>query len=198
MSQDDRPTPDPQSASRGAQVQASARGWHTVQLAVFGFIGICGVLKSGGSSPAPRGIEEVAGLLVLAALAVAVLATYLVARVAWPVPGSAADAAASPEGRSGVDRAARRLRWGLMLTFLAVLLVATASASSWWPTRSAAEGQAEGQAKGQFVQVETLAGTVCGTLGSGGGGSVHLQTEGQSVDIPLSRIASLSPASACP
>ncbi|WP_405680411.1 hypothetical protein OG239_09045 [Streptomyces sp. NBC_00868] len=196
MSQDDRPTPDPQSASTGAQVQASARGWHTVQLAVFGFIGICGVLKSGGSSPAPAGIEEVAGILVLAALAVAILATYLVARVAWPVPGSAADVGTSPEGKNGVDRAARRLRWGLVLTFLAVVLVATASASSWWPTRSAAEGAKS--AEGQFVQVETLAGTVCGTLGSGGGGSVHLKAEGQSVDIPLSRIASLSPASACP
>ncbi|MFB7462075.1 hypothetical protein ACFCZ1_00990 [Streptomyces sp. NPDC056224] len=190
MSQDDRPAPDPQSANTGAQVQASARGWHTVQLAVFGFIGICGVLKSGGSSPAPKGIEEVAGVLVLVALAVACWATYLVARVAWPVPGSAADAGAAPEGKTGVDRAARRLRWGLMLTFLAVVLVATAAASSWWPTPPAAQEQ--------FVQVETLAGTVCGTLASGGEGSVRLQTQGQSVDVPLSRIASLNPASACP
>ncbi|MGW0748526.1 hypothetical protein [Streptomyces sp. NPDC002587] len=194
MSQDDRPTPDPQSANTGAQVQASARGWHTVQLAVFGFIGICGVLKSGGSSPAPKGIEEVAGVLVLVALAVACCATYLVARVAWPVPGSAADAGAA--GKAGADRAARRLRWGLMLTFLAVVLVATAAASSWWPTPPAAP--APPAAMGQFVQVETLAGTVCGTLASGGEGSVRLQTQGQSVDVALSRIASLNPASACP
>ncbi|MFG2983421.1 hypothetical protein ACGFYQ_19585 [Streptomyces sp. NPDC048258] len=192
MSQDDRPpVPDLHAANAAAEVQASARGWHTVQLAVFGFIGICGVLKSGGSSEAPRGIEELAGVLVLVALAVACWATYLVARVAWPVPASAAEAGARPEGKNGVDRAARRLRRGLTLTFLAVVLVATAAASSWWPAAPAAS-------QGQFVQVSTSAGTLCGTLGSGSEGNVLLRTQGQDIDIPLSRIAGLTPTTTCP
>ncbi|MGW0390654.1 hypothetical protein ACWDYJ_07105 [Streptomyces sp. NPDC003042] len=187
MSEDDRPTPDPHAASVGAQVQASARGWHTVQLAVFGFIGICGVLKSGSGGAAPRGIEELAGVLILVALAVACWATYLVARVAWPLP---VPAAAGPEGAKGVERAARRLRRGLALTFLAVVLVSTAAASSWWPTPPASQGQ--------LVEVSTSAGTLCGTLGTGDEGNIRLRTQGQTIDIPLGRIARLSPASTCP
>ncbi|MEU9300838.1 hypothetical protein [Streptomyces sp. NPDC048269] len=192
MSQDNRPpVPDLHASSAAAEVQASARGWHTVQLAVFGFIGICGVLKSGGSSAAPRGIEELAGLLVLVALAVACWATYLVARVAWPVPEPVPDAGTWPEGRNSADRSARRLRRGLMWTFLAVVLVATAAASSWWPSPPKAS-------EDQFVQVSTSAGTVCGTLGSGSDGNVLLRTQGQNIDIPLSRISGLAPARTCP
>ena len=35
------------------ELSASARGWHTIQMAVLGFIGICGVLRT-ADSPAPR------------------------------------------------------------------------------------------------------------------------------------------------
>src|SRR4051812_24805047 len=72
--------------SRLAELRASARGWHGVQLAVLGFIGLCGVLKDRQSSD-PRLLQWAAGLLAVAALAVGCFATYLVARAAWPLYG---------------------------------------------------------------------------------------------------------------
>lgn len=165
-----------------AQVQASARGWHSIQLAVLGFVGICGVLKSGNGSQAPRGVEIVAGVLILVGLAVACWATYLVGRVAWPL--------SPPDAGSG---ASRRLRTGLTLTFVAVVLVSTAATASWWPTPE------DASASGGFVRVGTSAGTLCGTLTEGGdGGSVRLLTEGRHIDIPLSGISTMDPAESCP
>lgn len=161
--------------------RGSARGWHTVQLAVFGFVGLCGVLKS-GTSPAPRGLEAAAGVLVLVALAVACWATFLVGRVAWPLPGRSVDPAA----------AGRRLRSGLWLTFLAVLLVALATATAWWPSPAEGDGAA-------LVRVTTSAGTVCGTLASGAArGTVRVLTDGRALDVPLTRVARLSPVGGCP
>ncbi|MFB9393600.1 hypothetical protein ACFPM3_15955 [Streptomyces coeruleoprunus] len=166
----------------GERLQSSARGWHTIQLAVLGFVGLCGVLKSDAVSSAPRGLEAVAGVLVLVGLALACLATYLVGRTAWPLPGRAVNLVA----------AGRRLRWGLVLTFLAVVLVALAAASAWWP---AAEGEAGAAA---FVQVSTSAGTACGTLAAAeGDGVVRLVADGQHLDIPVERIAGLTPVDGC-
>jgi hypothetical protein len=34
-------------------LSASAPGWHTIQMAILSFIGICGVLRTAGSSPVP-------------------------------------------------------------------------------------------------------------------------------------------------
>jgi len=45
-----------------------------VQLAVIGFVGLCGVLKS-GSDAGPTWLEILAGILVLIALVLACLAT---------------------------------------------------------------------------------------------------------------------------
>ena len=46
-------------ADRLEELSASARGWHTIQMAVLGFIGICGVLRT-TSSPAPRAVQWLA------------------------------------------------------------------------------------------------------------------------------------------
>ena len=35
------------------RLQTSARGWHGVQLAVLGFIGLCGALHDAGSATGP-------------------------------------------------------------------------------------------------------------------------------------------------
>jgi len=45
-------------------------------MAVLGFIGICGVLRTTGSSPAPRAVEWLAAALAVAALGVACLAVF--------------------------------------------------------------------------------------------------------------------------
>lgn len=171
---------------RGAQLQASARGRLSVQLAALGFVGLCGALKSGAGTSAPRGVEALAGVLVLLALALACLATYLVGRTAWPLLGAQA------EGDSGAERAGRRLRVGLVLTFVAVALVAAATTAAWWPQPERPAGSAG------LVQVTASTGTWCGTLRSPGQeGVMRLRVSGQAVDIPVSDITAVSPVADC-
>ena len=69
------------------QLRTSARGWHGVQLAVLGFIGLCGALHDAADAPGPMWVQQVAAVLVLLALAVACVATVLVAIEAWPLRG---------------------------------------------------------------------------------------------------------------
>ena len=65
----------------GWNALGSVRGWHTIQMAVLGFIGICGILRT-ASSPAPRAVQWLAGALAVAALAGACTAIFTVGRVA--------------------------------------------------------------------------------------------------------------------
>lgn len=76
-------TPDDVSVQLDPQVRlrASARGWSGIQIALMGFIGLCGVLQTPGG---PYLVEVTGGLLALAALVAAVLGAVLVALVAWP------------------------------------------------------------------------------------------------------------------
>ncbi|MBB4982219.1 MULTISPECIES: hypothetical protein [Streptomyces] len=173
------------------RLQTSARGWLTLQLATLGFAGLCGALKSGGTggSGAPRAVEAVAGVLVLLALGVACAATYLVARIAWPVH--------APRTEDAV-RAGRRLRLGIGLTFLAVLLVAVAASTAWWPQEATSQAGA-GAGAGALVEVSTTAGTWCGTLRPSGGDVPGLEVTdgGQTVDIPLGEVTALRPVGTC-
>ncbi|MEV5968375.1 hypothetical protein [Streptomyces sp. NPDC051921] len=164
------------------EVQASARGWLTLQLAALGFVGLCGALKAGGSgSPAPRGVEAVAGVLVLLALLLACLAVYLVGRTAWPH-------AATPDAPAD---AARRLRTGLVLTFVTVLLTALAATSSWWPAPDASASSTA-----TTVEVTTSAGTVCGEL-TRGSGALALSVQGRTIDIAVTDVLSVTPVAGC-
>ncbi|MER7539803.1 hypothetical protein ABTX77_34275 [Streptomyces sp. NPDC097704] len=171
------------------RLQTSARGWLTLQLATLGFAGLCGALKSGGTggSGAPRAVEAVAGVLVLLALGVACAATYLVARIAWPVHAPRT---------ADVVRAGRRLRLGIGLTFLAVLLVAVAASTAWWPQEATSQA---GTGAGALVEVSTTAGTWCGTLRPSGGDVPGLEVTdgGQTVDIPLGEVTALRPVGTC-
>ena len=109
-----------------SRLSGTARGWHTIQLAVLGFIGICGVLRSG--TDAPTAVQWLAAALAVAALAVAVLAIFLVGRVAWPLPEQ------SPIGYpQRVGQASARLRAGVRLTVVALALIVIAALSGWWP-----------------------------------------------------------------
>ena len=131
---------DGEVAGRGDldELRTSARGWHGVQLAVLGFIGLCGALQSGAASTEPRWLQVLAAVLVLAALAIACLATVLVAGAAWPVGGWRRTATADDGSGEEVQRGGRHLRTGIVLTFVAVGLVALATSSSWWPTKESA------------------------------------------------------------
>lgn len=113
-----------------AQLVASAKGWHTMQMAVLGFIGICGVLR-GTSITTPSVIQVLAAILAVAALAVACVAIFTVARIAYPF-GAAID---DSDGIHAVTQARSQLRTGIRLTVLALILIVTAALSGWWPKR---------------------------------------------------------------
>ncbi len=172
------------------ELRTSARGWHGVQLAVLGFIGLCGALQSGADSGEPDWLEQLAAVLVLAALAVACLATVLVAGAAWPVngwrhPSARDDGAVEAE----VRRDSRHLRTGIVLTFVAVGLVALGTSSSWWPTK-ASDG-------GGLVELSTAQGTICGTLLGSEDGGLAVEVSGQRVVVPMEQLAGLRPATSC-
>jgi hypothetical protein len=173
----------PRESSRLDQLRSSARGWHGVQLAVIGFIGLCGVLQ-GGRPDNPMWLQVLAGLLVLAALVLACVATFLVARVAWPLYG----------GREIEDLAfeGARLRKGLVLTFLAVALLALGTASSWWPQEGG------GTSGSSSVSVQATSGeSWCGPLVDAGPGRLGVSAEGGRVVVALADVAAVAPADGC-
>lgn len=166
------------------ELRTSARGWHGVQLAVLGFIGLCGVLS--GGSAAPAWFEWLSMTLSLAALACACLATLLVGAAAWPLYGARAPAS---DLAGELEKTSRRVTTGLALTFVAVVLLALATASSWWPDDNEADGS---------VRVQTASGqTACGRLGAGQTGTLALTSGGRSVVVPLEQLAALEPTDSC-
>ena len=174
---------------RLAELRGSAKGWHGVQLAALGFIGLCGVTKPGESSN-PEGLQALAGTLVLVAFVAACLGIYYVGKAAWPIygpdplPAGGADQAA-------VDRASDQLKRGLALTFVSIALTALAATSSWWPTEEAGGGAT--------VEVQASGGqTVCGELAqSTQNGTLRIVTDGQPVDVPAGQVASVRPVGSC-
>lgn len=166
------------------QLRTSARGWHGVQLAVLGFIGLCGALHDAGSATGPSWVQHTAAVLVVVALAVACVATVLVAGEAWPVRET--DAGAGARTRRTVGH----LRLGIALTFVAVGLAALATTSSWWP--------ADGDGDGGLVTVSTAQGSLCGTLLDSADGTVQLDVSGRHIVVPLDQVAAVEPVSGCP
>lgn len=179
---------DEQITSTRAELQISARGWHGVQLAVLGFIGLCGVLEDGNNDN-PHWLQVLAGVLVLAAFGLACTATVLVALAAWPISGSG----------SGVEnleretaRTSRRLRDGIILTFVAVAMLAVATSSGWWP------GATPSGADATAVRVSTQAGDICGDLSQPSGeGVLAVSSGGRLVEMALSDIVRITPVASC-
>ncbi len=192
--------------SRIAELRASARGWHGVQLAVLGFIGLCGVLRGGAGSGEPHWLQVLSGLLVLTAFGIACLATVLVALAAWPVyapratgqpartgpparVGQPAEAAPSEDEDGELARTSRRLRVGITLTYTAVAVLAFAGSSAWWPSESPDRGA---------VEVTTQAGQVCGGLRSPSGqGVLAVSAGGRVIEVALGDVVALRPVDSC-
>jgi len=156
-------------------VRGSAREWHRMQLAALAFVGLCGVLEGDAGSTLPVWLQTLAGVLILAALVAAGLGVLVVATVAWPLVARPTDA----------ETAARRLRLGIGLTFVAVMLTALAATANWWPDR------------GVTVQVTTESGSACGTLLDSSDGSVDLEIDGSRVRVPLGQLESLRVTDGC-
>jgi hypothetical protein len=176
--------PSPQTG-RLAELRVSARGWHGVQLAVIGFIGLCGVLKREGNA-APSWLEAVGGILAFAALGLACLATYLVGRAAWPLYNAGAPADDATE----LVRTSHRLTRGLLLTFVAVGLLALGAAPAWWPSNDAegAAGSVEVQAQGQ---------SVCGQLAEASPGTVRVVTAERPVEVRIAAVTAIRSVDSC-
>src|ERR1700729_3278196 len=115
------------------ELTASARGWHTIQMAVLGFTGLCGVLRTAGS-PAPRAVQVLAAALAVIAVAAAFLAIFLVGQIAYPVTAGTS----GPGAGQDLARASARLRTGIRMTVAALLIAAIAGLSGWWPALTAA------------------------------------------------------------
>jgi hypothetical protein len=121
------------------ELRATAKGWQTIQLALLGFIGICGILKGSGAAAGPRWLHITAFVLILAALVIACYATFLVGRAAWPISlaGQKRPAGSPADGDDELRRAGHSLRTGIRLTFAALILAALAATSLWWPSKQA-------------------------------------------------------------
>lgn len=179
---------------RLAELRASAKGWHGIQLAALGFIGLCGVIQTGDSS-VPRALQVTSGILVLVAFALACLGIYLVGRAAWPLYGGAPEAASRAGDGAAIALASRQLTRGLAMTFLSVAALALATASSWWPDEA---GGADTAGAAQ-IQVQTSDGrTACGELREAPQtGILRVIADSQPVDVALGSLASVSPVGRC-
>ena len=165
------------------RLQASARGWHGVQLAVLGFIGLCGALHDAGDASGPPWVQQLAAGLVILALVVACTATVLVAGEAWPV--REASTGTGPRTRRTIGH----LRLGIALTFVAVGLTTLATTSAWWPADAA---------DADLVTVSTARGSLCGQLLDSSDGTVRLDLAGRSVAVPLDQVTGIEPVAGCP
>ena len=180
---------DGETTGRLAELRVSARGWHGVQLAVLGFIGFCGVLESGGGDDNPHWLRVLAGLLVLAAFGLACTGTVYVALAAWPTygPGPSVES----QDRE-VARTSARLRVGIVLTFVAVAVLAIATSSAWWPSKGS------GATDAPEVRVSTPAGEICGDLQeSSRVGLLAVTTDGQLAEVSLSNVSAITPVTRC-
>jgi len=183
MDPDEASVPRPAAApgDRLERLSASARGWHTIQMAVLGFIGICGILRT-TSSTAPRAVQWLAGALAVAALAVACMAIFTVGRVAYPV----ADAL---DGDRAVAGGTARLRAGIRLTIVALILAVIAALSGWWPSPASNPAVAVTGTTGQAW---------CGPLVSGPADAISVRTANGIITVPTQAIAQVSPVGRCP
>jgi hypothetical protein len=181
---------DGQSSSRIGVLRVSARGWHGVQLAVLGFIGLCGVLQQDAGSGKPHWLQVLAGLLVVTAFAIACMATVLVALAAWPVY---APRPPTDDDDTEVASTSSRLRTGITLTFVAVAMLALATSSAWWPASGTGDA-----ADRSPVEVRTQGGQICGGLDSPSQqGVLAVSAGGRVVEVALADVVSVSPVSAC-
>jgi hypothetical protein len=180
--------PTPAADDRLAELRSSAKGWHGVQLAALGFIGLCGVINPGESSN-PEALQTLSGTLILVAFIAACLGIYYVGKAAWPIYGSGPPTVGD---QSAIDRASGQLKRGLVLTFVSIALTALATSTSWWPTDDEGGSAAT-------VQVQASSGeSICGELvESSQSGTLRVLTDAQPVEVQLTQVASVRPVDSC-
>jgi len=162
----------------------SARGWHRIQLAVLGFVGLCGALWGGDGSAAPTWLQQAAGVLAVLAFALACLAVVLVGRVAYRLEGPTA-APATPGELTG---SARQLRTGVRTTYLALAVLVAATLSAWWPASPESATVEVSDASGQ---------TWCGRLTDAPPGVIGLVTDSGTLGLQLVHLSEINQVPGC-
>ena len=113
------------------------------------------------------------------------MAIFTVGRVAYPV-GDVTDGASAVPGAAG---AAARLRTGIRLTIVALILAVIAALSGWWPAASTTVAVA--------VTATTSGQAWCGPLVSGPAGAISVRTTSGVVTVPAQAIAQVRPVAQC-
>lgn len=155
----------------------SAKGWHNIQLAVMGFIGLCGVLRMGETPAGPEWLSWWSTGMSVAAFVSALISMWMVGGVAFPLYG----------GGQMPRNAPGRLKGGIGMTFASIVMMALAGLGGWWP------------AGGNNVKVSDSGGnSACGELVQGApSGSMWLQTGEGRVTVALKNVAEIREVSAC-
>jgi hypothetical protein len=152
------------------QVAASAKGWHSLQMAVLGFIGICGMLREGTG---PSWLQWFAAGLVLLGLLIAAVAIIMVGRVAYPFYGGPMAIGT----REQLPAAGRQLRRGIRMTFVSVATIAIATVSGWWPSDASQTTTETATSTTANVHVRDSAGKqICGQIVDSSDGTIRLDT----------------------
>lgn len=160
----------------------SAKGWHSIQLAVMGFIGLCGVLNMNAEPAGPQWLEWWAtGMSVLAFLS-SIVSMWMVGGVAFPLYTGDQ----MPQNPTG------RLKGGIGMTFASITMMALGAFGGWWPETSAASAE---------PSVEVSDGTgnkACGRWMQGApAGSMWLQTREGVVTVTLQNVSQMRKVNSC-
>ena len=167
------------------RVAESAFRWHRTQLAVLGFIGFCGLFWDGGSVAGHTWAQGLVMVLVALGFVLAIVAIFVVGRVAHAFEGLAETTDPDPESAA---RQVRQLRTGVRMTYVAVALVVAATLTAWLPPSADDGAVGVAVATGQ---------TWCGQLVEAPAGEMRLATADGLAVIPLDRVVGLGPVADC-
>jgi hypothetical protein len=159
----------------------SAKGWHNIQLAVMGFIGLCGVLRMGTTPSGPDWLSWWSAGMVVLAFITSLSSMWMVGSVAFPLYNFGA-------GAQMPASAPKRLRGGILMTFVSIVMMALAAVGGWWPSGG-----------GDKVQVRDAGGaSACGSWVEGApAGSIWLRTSDGVITINLRAVASMDRVTSC-
>lgn len=157
----------------------SAKGWHNIQLGVMGFISLCGVLRMGEEPAGPEWLSWWSTGMSVAAFVSGLISMWMVGGVAFPLYG----------GEQMPQNATGRLKGGIGMTFVTIVMMALGALGGWWP--ASAEG-------GSMEVSDPNGNSACGVMMKGApSGSMWLQTNEGRVTVALKNVAEIRQVTSC-
>lgn len=159
----------------------SAKGWHSIQLGVLGFIGFCGVQQMSEPVKGPEWLSWWWMGFSAFAFGLSLVSMWFIGGVAYPVYGGGIDR--MPKNAPG------RLRTGIRMAFSSILMMVVAALGGWWPS----------EASPNLVSVTDASGaSACGTWVEGApAGSIFLDTSDGRVTVRLAQVSEVRPVASC-